>query len=1429
MTALRRTFFDVKESNVDTEEAQLVARMGFSSDIDWDDLLKSKRILIISEAGSGKSFECKARRDLLWAEGQAAFYIELEGFAQAGLRAPLSQGEVERFDRWESGEIETATFFLDSIDELKLSLKSFEATLKQFAKAIGRNLDRVRLVFTSRPGPDDRQLIRRHLPIPEPLSQRAEPRNFADIMVTRSDFVATPPEPTAKSDFRCVGMAPLSNRDIQQFAVNDGITDPGQMFAAIVARDALEFARSPHDLVALCSDWREGRIIRSSREQAGRNAEVKLAPREDRREAASLSFEKACEGACRVALATFLTRRFGIRHSPGGEIGAALDPSIILTDWTKEEQKTLLERPMFPFASYGRVRFHHRSTAEFLAAERLHHLLSRGMAVRALKRLLFADTFEGIKVIRPRMRPIAVWLAAINSSVFQEVLEREPEVLFIHADPSVLDPEQRKQALRAFVKMYGQGAWRGMHVPRRQVRRFGSLELAADVQSLWAEGIQNPEVREFLLDLVGAVPLPSCTSIAASAAADDREKEDVRLAAIRALAKIDPTIAMGLVDSMVVDSSNWPDSIVRFAIPLLFPKHMNVDQLLRLVSRQKASGRAYDSFEWMLGDAISGAEIDTHDLVTLCSGLKALVFDGIERGVTARQVSTKRRDLILSLADVCLRLLERKQIDLIVLEASFLVIKVAEQSHRTEKRVQSLRAFFAMTSEDIREKLFWLSDCINENLRARPDPWNRLWAAVFQGPITLNFQQDQGWVTRTLADTNKPTIERQMMLYASTNLMAHESQDRTVFLNDLRIHISDVPLLVSQLDSQLITLPMDPENAKFEAENRLRAAEAEKKKEEGRQAWADFQRRLKEDPVSSFNGAHEKNTAWNLWLGMRRSNGKRDDIEWNPGFVEEHFGPDVLARLRMAMRSAWRNERPTLRFERSPEERDTFWIGWQFGLAALFAEAEDPTWASKLTVADAELAARYAPIQLNGFAPWLEALVEAHPAAVERTLGPDLVAELDAADTKQSASVTLQNVRHAPAQVAKIFVPLLKNWLSCNYRQFVGPESDPPILGRLWQVADILIFYDSDAPSWLIPVAEDALSRETSSGSATFWLNVVFRLDPSKGADAFERQLSKVEPSRDGPAIGWFAALFGDSREPSVELSHADFTPELLARLVRLSYRYVRPSDDIIHDGVFSPGPKDDAQSARNRLLTAILNAKGPEAWRLKLDLAKDPLFAHFRDRLAQLARERLAEEIDSEEMTEADVAALGRNLEAPPRTRDEMFALLKDRLDDLDDLLGQDVSPRELWAEIKVERIMRRAISYELKQSARGAYTVDQEAATADEKETDIRLRSTAPDHQAVIELKIGESWSGRVLRETLRDQIVEKYMEPENCRSGCLMVTIAKNRTWEDPDTGKPLDVNGLRLMLEFEAKKIEAKTSHSVRLLVKILDLRPRQSRT
>jgi hypothetical protein len=168
---------------------------------------------------------------------------------------------------------------------------------------------------------------------------------------------------------------------------------------------------------------------------------------------------------------------------------------------------------------------------------------------------------------------------------------------------------------------------------------------------------------------------------------------------------------------------------------------------------------------------------------------------------------------------------------------------------------------------------------------------------------------------------------------------------------------------------------------------------------------------------------------------------------------------------------------------------------------------------------------------------------------------------------------------------------------------------------------------------------------------------------------------------------------------------------------------------------------------------------------------------------------------------------------------------LLVDRLDDLDDLLLQDVSPRAAWALIKDERVMRQQIALQLNGSSNQLYTVDQEAVTADEKETDIRLRVASSGQQGAIELKIGESWSGRELRDTIKNQLVTKYMAAEKCRAGCLLVTVASDRAWEHPDTRESLDIDGLRAMLEKEARKVVADMGACLQLSVKVLDLRPR----
>lgn len=54
-----------------------------------------------------------------------------------------------------------------------------------------------------------------------------------------------------------------------------------------------------------------------------------------------------------------------------------------------------------------------------------------------------------------------------------------------------------------------------------------------------------------------------------------------------------------------------------------------------------------------------------------------------------------------------------------------------------------------------------------------------------------------------------------------------------------------------------------------------------------------------------------------------------------------------------------------------------------------------------------------------------------------------------------------------------------------------------------------------------------------------------------------------------------------------------------------------------------------------------------------------------------------------------------------------------------------------------------------------------------------------------------------------------------------------VASERNWENPETGELLGIEGLRGLLETEASKVMSDMGNSVRLLIKVLDLRPRLS--
>ena len=229
---------------------------------------------------------------------------------------------------------------------------------------------------------------------------------------------------------------------------------------------------------------------------------------------------------------------------------------------------------------------------------------------------------------------------------------------------------------------------------------------------------------------------------------------------------------------------------------------------------------------------------------------------------------------------------------------------------------------------------------------------------------------------------------------------------------------------------------------------------------------------------------------------------------------------------------------------------------------------------------------------------------------------------------------------------------------------------------------------------------------------------------------------------------------------------------------------------------------------------------------RAKLELSRHASFEKLRDRIATLARERLAAELDVDVYDVADFRAMFIGAELPPQTGTAMAQILSERLDELQELMLKDTSPRGAWAKVEDENDLRPAIARELESSARKAYTVDQEAVTADGKETDIRLRSVS-GHHAIIELKVGEKdRSGRELRDTIVDQLVTKYMASAMARTGCLLVTVKDpKKRWKHPETGHSLDRFQLESMLQGAAKEAQEKLGGDARVMARVLDLTPR----
>lgn len=1439
---LQRRFRDLTQKEL--EDPEFLASLNdhpFGSKVGWPELLKHPRVLLLAEAGAGKTFEMREQVRELVEQDRFAFFVAIEQLDREPLTQILSPADERRFEAWKGDTRAPAWFFLDAVDELKLTEGKLERALSRIARDLDGHVDRARLVFSSRPNDwrpaRDLAILKSTLPVPERRANPLPPPDEFFVQAlqretkgTRSRTAGSDEESSsAPGDVRTVILLPLSERQIGMFTERSAVKNTAAFLAEINRQDAWVFARRPLDLSELIATWTTSGHLGTRAKQHESNIATKLRDDPQRADRGTLPGLKARDGAERLALALALTRTRTLRSSERpvdvARAVGALDPGAILGNWTEAEQQVLLRRALFDPATYGRVRFHHRSVQEYLAARRLQHLREQGMPTKAVFGLLFAEQY-GVKVVIPSMRPIAAWLALWDDAVRRELTRREPEVLLSFGDPESLTVAARAELIRAFVSAYASGGARGMNLQRDEVRRLAHPELAPVIRELWAQGSTNQDVRDLLIMVIWQGRMEACLDLARAAAFDPTWEEHHRIMAVRALLDCGQLHSgCQVTEAMLSDPASWPDEVIHNVAANLFPSVMSVDELMILVECTPEPKSSSLGFGWALREIAQAVDPASPQATALRDAIAEVIWRKRDAHQEFFRIRGPFGYLAPGLAMLCGRQLATSKPDAALLRCCVIASRFADDEAGSAKEsVDELKRAFRDPSET-RAKVFWAEIAfMDEVVPAKADSIRLYYAQ--QGGLTGRLTDaDRGWLEFALGNAVQP--ERRSIALSALLTLWHQRGRIDAEIHVLHEAVKDDFRLRRFLVEGAAVQPVDPETQKTlrEAEERrvARTAKEAKRVED----WKQWREELMASPATFFEPERQETTVHNLyeWMQIRPGERARLDI-WDWTALRYAFGADVTERSKQALQTLWRITPPVLWSERSPEKRDTAPLTWVKALSGLASEATTAGWAARMTEDEARRAAAYATLELNGFPGFLADLARAHHAAVDAVIGHELSEQLKLGDDNAHLPI-LQDVTHAERGVKRLLAPRILSALP-TVPVVATEQMAARWARRLDQMLRILgdIRSEGDSAS-IAQLCAERYQADPAGGLARTWLRGLFRFDPVRGTDVLTADLTRPGDAAAATpgAVETFASLFGDSGAIVLEITDPAERVRALGRLVRLAYAFIRPNEDPIHEGVYTPTSRDQAEMARSSVLSALIETPGNDARQLLLELASEREFAGFPDRLRMFARRRAAADAEFVAFDVQALVDLDTRYEIPPADRDGLFRVMMDRLEDLaHDFAHHDFSDRRLVRTIEDELEMQRTLCLRLEAKSNRAFVITREDEVADRKRPDIRLAAVHGGQKAVIEVKLADDrWSVSDLERALRDQLVGQYLRHDNCKAGCLLLTYDGTKTyWQHPDTRERLHFNALLAYLREQAGALELEHRHTIRLAVFGLDL-------
>ncbi len=1392
---LNRQFVELNKNDIVNSETEARLNWGLTSTNSWSDLLSEHRVVILSSARTGKTWEVISQCNKLGQDGKRAYLLRLEDLVdewknafEVGNAKCLKNAVRAGDEIW---------IFLDSIDEARLSnSRAFERALKRLRRHIKDNLQNVHMVLTSRMGAwrpkEDAALLERlfsYLPQKQNSSYQVEDIGVDPERDEEVDSSIKVPkvEGSNNSAIKYYTLLNLNSERIVLFAKARGIEDGSAFVSEIQHPNMQGLAGRPKDLEDLILYWREHGRLGNRHEFVKRNIMRKLEEDDpDRAEIDLLSIEKALVGSKKLAAVLALTQNSKIIVPSGSLSSESISVKSVLTDWLPNECSTLLGRPIFEPETYGFVRFDHRDSREFLTANWIFDLMERGQSRMRIEQLFFKTQY-GIKVVVPSLRSVLPWLAILDHEIRRRVMNNWPEILLEGGDPSQLSFSIRKELLEKFCVRHATPESR-FSVDLDTVQRLITPEFGMAIRKLYTDYGGNEEIEILLLQCIELGRLRDLADIVEIAALKPSQNTHLRLAAMRAVSVVcDDAQIASVCDAIQKDNSLTSRQELSNVLDVFGAKHIPVRSLMLLVEAVEPQIRFGSRhlnqaiIEYVKSCTIADVEHIVSESARLIKQPPFMNRDFFE-------ISEKNAWMLDFAALACKQLIEKKHPAALLRPCLSLLSLTNMSDDYGINKIKTDLSKLVPQWPDLNAALFWYdvedARTLRDNKREdRLTNWSQV--HIFRNLWCFeqkDFDQVVNWVKqKEFSDDRLVALTLAFSLY-------QDADNR----NNLRKRLWRVVEDDEELSTTLKSLLNPPAMSYEEKKNRRSIANWKRQEKVRERRNAEYHKKWCEEIPNLLDYIREKRVpsegkVWNaqLYLFRQMRSLRKEPSRWaqtNWQDLEADYGREAALALRDGLMAIWRRYTPTLasvtgECSNSMPEIEIMALS---GLEIEFQEISD--WPTSLDDDEAKRAVRYLMSELNGFPKWFRAFEEQYPEITLSVLLKEIKWELFNNPADETSYYLLArilwNARWFGDRIAPHLLPLLF-------------ENEPRHVRDLGYAIQLIMGCKAIENNEIAKLCRQKIAEvATPEAHHPLWYAAWVSVNPLPAIEDLTTKLAALEDKEAVEmAIAFIDALYGSPHEYGLGVRDGHKKPKHLKKLYALMHQYIRREDDINRrpeDGAFTPTSRDRAQDARWQIYQNLADIQGEKAYEALVSIALEEPSERTRNWLFSRAVARAQDDSDIPWSVDG-VNEFAVELERTPNNPYELFEVAKNRLMDLKyNYEDGDTSPWKVLIRVENETELRNYLANELKKTAFARYSIAQEDELANAQRTDIRFERANIPGMVPVELKIAHKWSGPQLFKKLKNQLCGDYLRDIDSVNGIyLLVHRGEQIKWQHPDT--------------------------------------------